>query len=146
MANEGIVDFDRGSLIGRVRVMSGDSSGAPYDPEQLNPEGKALGEFELWSDDEIQGFLDVSDGSPTRAIGYGFMALASQAALESRTVKDYDLQVDLTKRATDLRNTAKEWFARADSEDVSTEGFDLFQVFDVVPQVTHLPEGHPRWH
>lgn len=146
MENVGVLNFDRGSVIGRVRVMSGDSTGVAQDPSVLNDEGQELGSFELWSDEEIRGFLDVADNSPTKAIGYGYLALASAAAIESKNVKDYDLQVDLTKRATDLRETAKSWFERANDEAVGSEGYDVFQVFDVVPAPTHVPEGAPwRW-
>ena len=54
-----------------------------------------------------------------------------QAALEAVSVKDFDLAIDKTKRAAELRETADYWFARADSEDALSGENDVFNLFDM---------------
>lgn len=75
-----------------------------------------FGQYALFSDDDINGLLGLHPESMLRAVGYGYLSLAANAAVQSTIVKDYDLSADLTKRAAELRSTARLFFDRADIE------------------------------
>lgn len=140
MVNVGIAPPDPTTDVGRFRMLSGDIAWTPLDPPQ-----PGYGEYEKFSDAEIEAYLAQGGDSVPRAIGYSYLYLAGQAAIASQSVRDYDLQVDTTKRAADLRAIAQVWFDTADNDDViaAEEGFEL------VPTGTtggFLPEGIiPQW-
>ena len=139
--NPGVYPVDLTSDVGKFRALVGDLSATAYDP---NVPG--FGNFTKFSDSEVESYLDQGAGSVARAIGFSYLYLAGQAALESREIQDNDLKVNTTKRAADLRAIAQMWFDKADGEDVSSaeEGFAL------VPTGTSsggfIPEGTlPVW-
>ena len=118
--NPGAHPVDLASPVGQFRAMAGDLNSEPFAP--VKP---GFQNFEKFSDAEIAAYLEQGAGSLNRAVGLSYLYLAGQAAMESLAVKDYDLQVDLTKRAADLLSIAQMWFGLADSEDVASaeEGF-----------------------
>ena len=118
--NPGEFPVDLASPVGQFRAMVGDLNSESY-----TPVAPGFQSFEKFSDAEIETYLAQGNGSINRAIGYSYLYLAGQAAMESLAVKDYDLQVDSTKRAADLRAIAQMWFGLADSGDVASaeEGF-----------------------
>lgn len=120
--NPGVIPVDPTTPVGLFRTLYGDTDYELYDPDE-----PGWANFEELSDAEIEGFIVQGGDSTSRAIGYLYLAMAGQAAKESRNVKDYDLQVDLTKRAGDLRAIAELWFGRADDDDTvsAEEGFVL---------------------
>lgn len=125
--NPGAYPLDPATPVGQFRLLFGDTESVPYTP--VEPGFQNYGEL---SDAEIQVFLTQGSDSINRAIGFYYLSLAGAAAKESRTVKDYDLQIDTTKRAADLREVARWWFDLADSEDmVSAE-----EAFEIVPTGT----------
>lgn len=135
--NQGIAPLDPETEVGQWRLLFGDSASTPLDPDI-----PGVGEYKYFSDDEIRAFLTQSNGSTTRAIGYAYVALAGVAAMQSKSVTDTDLRVDLTKRADDLRKTAQLWLERADSEDDSRGDNDFFDVFDLGgSDLEMIPEG-----
>jgi hypothetical protein len=56
------------------------------------------------------------------------MALAARASLESKTIKDYDLSVDLKSLADSLRKQAAEFFKQADEADARLGNLDIFEL------------------
>lgn len=118
--NPGQFPVDPESDVGKFRALVGDLSSTPYDPVE-----PGFQDFEKFSDTEIEGYLAQGEGSIPRAIGYSYLYLAGQAALTATSVRDYDLQVDNTKRADGLIAIANMWFGKADEE-----GADYF---DIVP-------------
>lgn len=118
--NKGVAPPDMSTDVGKFRALVGDLS---YEP--LTPPVSGYGSYKLFSDAEIEVFLAASE-SFEGAAALAYTQLAGQAALESRTVKDFDLQVDLTKRATDLRLIAAMW---ADKDASVTA--DVFELADV---------------
>lgn len=124
MALIGVAPPNPATNTGRFRYLIGDAEYTELDPPQ---DGK--GDYEMFSDDQITTFLELGEGSTNRAIAYAYLNLASQAALQSKTVKDFDLQVDLTKRSADLRAIAAMWFDRADEED--SDNADIIDVFPI---------------
>lgn len=139
--NPGSVPVDLASDVGRFRALVGDLQYEAYDPPE-----PGFGNFEKFSDAEIEAYLAQADGSVPRAIGYSYLYLAGQAAIASQSVRDYDLQVDTTKRAADLRAIAQFWFDKADEDDLIA-GEDAFEIVPTGrPGGDFIPEGViPRW-
>lgn len=132
---------DFNSPVGQFRALAGD-----LEAEQYDPPVEGIRNYAKFSDAEIEAFLVQADGSPSRAMGYLYLRLASEAATESKSIKDHDLSVDLTKRAGDLREIAAIWFGRADSEDESA-GEDAMVIVPVGTSSRHCrPElAAHRW-
>lgn len=125
--NPGAYPVDLTSKVGQFRALTGDLNSTPYDPAYPGYQN-----FLKFSDAEIEGYLAQGGDSVARAIGYSYLYLAGQAALESKTIKDYDLQIDKTKRAADLTAIAKLWFGQADGEEVISGE----EAFEIVPTGT----------
>ena len=137
--NDGAAPVDPASKVGQFRVTVGDSVAEAYEPPVAG-----RGNYAKFSDLDIEGFLAMSGGNVSRAIGFSFLSLAGAAAIESKSVSDFDLKIDLTKRATDLRLIADTWFGRADDQDAYLE--DAFFIAPLGDVCDPIPEGMmPRW-
>lgn len=139
--NRGIAPPQMATPIGIFRGLTGDTAYTPLDPPE-----SGFGNYETFSDAEIEAYLAQADGSVPRAIGYSYLYLAGQAAKASQSTKDYDLALDTTKRAQDLRAIAQMWFDSADNEDMveAEEGFEI--VPTGLPSGVFAPEGaSPVW-
>ena len=130
---------DPDTLVGELRYLLGDIN---YDPD--------TGRYERFTDAELEAALALAEDDLARAAGYAYLKLASQAAEQAKSVKDYDLQVDLSKRATELRLVAGMWFDRADANAED----DIFDMFETgadrrgkrVPELAQWPFTLPgRW-
>ena len=132
--NPGEYPVDRASNVGQFRALVGDLNSTPY-----NPVEPGFQNFEKFSDAEIEAYISQG-GSVTRGIGYAYLYLAAQAAKESISVGDYDLKIDKTKRAADLRAIAEFWFKRADDDDIATAE----DAFEIVPTGTSSGEFIPE--
>lgn len=120
MTNTGVAPYDPTTLVGKVRVTTGD---VIYG----TPSG-GFAEYEMFSDEDIEAFLVTSDDNVLRAAGFGFMSLAARASLQSKTIKDYDLSVDLKSLADSLRKQANEFFNQADAADARLGVADVFEL------------------
>ena len=134
--NPGAHPLDPTTPVGRFRILYGDTDSEPYDPVVTG-----IQNYQELSDDEVEEFISQGGDSIPRGIGYLYIALAGQAAKQSKVVQDQDLRVDLTKRAADLRAIAEVWFGSADDDDlVSAE-----EAFEIVPTGQRyggtIPEG-----
>jgi hypothetical protein len=119
MSNSGVAPYDPSTLVGKVRVVTGDVNyGTPVG---------GFAEYEMFSDDEIEAFLVESEDSVLRAAAYGYLALSGRASLQAKTVKDYDLSVDLKAVAAELRKQADDLFKRADEKDGRDGVSDVFE-------------------
>lgn len=125
--NPGEYPVDLTSNVGKFRALTGDLNSTPYDPVE-----PGFQNFEKFSDAEIEAYLEQGGNSIPRAIGFAYLYLAGQAAMQSQSVKDYDLQIDDTKRAADLRAIAQFWFDQADGEEVIAGE----EAFEIVPTGT----------
>lgn len=119
--NPGAFPVELTGPVGQFRALIGDLNSTAYVPV-----APGFQNFIMFSDAEVEAYISQGEGI-TRGVGFAYLYLAGQAAMESVSVKDYDLMIDKTKRATDLRVIAQAWFDRADSEDVSSaeEGFEI---------------------
>jgi len=96
------------------------------------------------SDAEVESFLARGGGSVNRALGHYYQALAANAAKIAASISDYDLKIDDTKRANELRLIAKSYFDLADDEDTTAGGSDIFEVFSMVSEGSCCtPEAAP---
>ena len=123
MANAGAYPINPTTDVGRVRLLVGDVTATNID----STAGTA--DYEMFSDAEIQGFI-AQGTSDSSAVGYAYLYMAGQAAKESKSVKDYDLSVDLTKRSTDLRAIAQFWFTQGEAAEVG----DAFEIAPIGQQ------------
>lgn len=103
--NPGIYPIDATTLVGQFRNGYGDTISVPYSPTQAG-----FQDYENYSDDEITQFLTLGGDSINRAIGYAYLQESGAAAREGKSVQDYDLKIDLTKRAADLMKLAQFYF------------------------------------
>lgn len=124
--NPGAHPLDPATPVGQFRLLLGDTESTPYDPPV-----PGIQDYGKFSDAEIEAYLIQGGDSIPRAIGFSYLYLAGQAALESKSIKDYDLQIDSTKRAGDLREIARYWFDIADQDDANSGLNDIFEVFDM---------------
>lgn len=118
--NPGVYPLDPTSAVGRFRLASGDTQSVPYEP--VVP---GIQNYTFLSDAEVEQFLAQGQDATDNAIGYWYLSLAGAAAMQSKSVKDYDLQIDLTKRAGDLRAQAQFYFDRATQVAAGAEFFDI---------------------
>lgn len=134
----GVAPLDPDTPVGQMRMSVGDTT--------YTDENAGYGEYEHYSDIELQMYLDKALGSVTRALGYLYTDLAAVAALQSKMVKDYDLQVDLRNRAEQLRETAQTYFDLADQEDTEAGVADIFDSFNFgAGRKCCRPEAAPRY-
>jgi len=138
MVNRGVTPPDFESPVGLFRASYPDLTYVALDPPEAG-----YGDYVELSDLEIEGFLALGGGSINRGIGHYYIQLSGQAALRSKSLKDYDLAVDLTKRAADLRATAQFYFGLADDEDALAGDGDWLEIVPtgqsnggVIPEAT----------
>lgn len=120
MTNIGVAPYDPTTLVGKVRVITGDVNYGAITA------GEA--EYEMFSDEDIEAFLVTAEDNVLRAAGFGFMSLAGRASLDSKTIKDYDLSIDLKSLADSLRKQAAEFFKQADDKDARDGVTDVFEL------------------
>jgi len=120
MANTGIAPYDPSTPVGQMRIITGDVNYVDA--------GGGNGTYNLFSDVELEGFLALANNELLRSAGFAYMALAGVAAVDAKSVKDYDLSVDLRSRADKLREQAIAYFKQADERDVRDGVFDVFEL------------------
>lgn len=125
MANVGIYPLDPTTDVGKFRLLFGDTISVPLDP--VVP---GFHDYTNFSDDEINQYILAGSGSLNRGIGFAYLQAAGAASIQSKSIKDYDLSVDLTKRAEDLRKTAQFYFDLANDEDANAGLTDEFLIVD----------------
>jgi hypothetical protein len=143
--NVGNTPPDFNAPTGQFRLLASDTVATP-----LSTPVAGRGEYTLFSDDEIAGYLALYPNSLLRAVGTAYNALAGQAALRAKMVKDFDLQIDLTKRAGALADAAESFFKRADADDLlngtnSTFGVTAAETDPSVGEVIGLPAEQWAW-
>lgn len=120
MANKGVAPADLTSDVGRLRAILGDMDYVPLDPPEAG-----FGDYGMYSDGELSVFLGQGESVEGGAY-FAYMQMAAAAAMESRSVKDFDLSIDLTRRSGDLRAIAQMWWERAEALTA-----DIFEVFNI---------------
>lgn len=91
----------------------------------------------LFSDTEIDTYLEVAGGSVLRAAGFALMAISTSEAMISKVIKTQDLGTDGAKVAEAMRKNAEAYFARADAELIAADSFYI-AIHD--PGIPYPPE------
>ena len=123
----------------------------------LIPDNEAVfdGEY-MFTDTEIEAYLEVANRNILRAASYALLAVASSEAIISKIIKTQDLSTNGAAVADALRLTAKQLADRADKEDELAGEFYLnvvdYGVGQNRPELTELEElglgpeyGAPGW-
>jgi len=108
--NLGATPVDQTTLVGQVRLNAGDT-------QYTDTATPGVGDFVLFSDDEITACLTTGSQSAARATGLLIQQLALRYSLTGISVKTNDQAVDTTKRGATLLALAQSWFDQADAED-----------------------------
>lgn len=135
--NPGVYPVDTMTDVGKFRVKVQDIVATPY-----NPDEPGYANYAKISDAEIEVMLE-DNGSVSWALSEFYTILADSAAIESKTVKDSDLAVNLTERAKDLRIAAQSWAEKATREDDALGTTDVFEILPALGSAVYPrpPEG-----
>lgn len=99
----------------------------------------------VFSDDELQAFLDIEGGSIKRAAAQAIDSQATNEALAAKVIKDHELTTDGAKLADAMRKHAAALRAQAkEDEGNADEGF-AFEVVDIVGDDRRGPELTTWW-
>lgn len=99
MTNVGTTPPDFTTPTGQFRLLAQDVNAV-----ELSPPVTGSGSYDLFSDAEIAGYIAMYSGYCLyRAVAAGYTGLAARAAMSAKVTKDFDLQVDLSKRSDALR-------------------------------------------
>jgi hypothetical protein len=145
MSNIGNTPPDFNAPTGKFRLIAQD-----INYTELSPSVPGQGAYELFSDAEIAGYMSLYPDSLFRAVGTAYRSLAGRAALEAKIVKDFDLQVDLTKKAAALEAAADAFFERADADDLLSGAHSTFGITapnndPSLREITSLPAEQWTW-
>lgn len=124
MANPGIAPPDQSTDVGKFRRSTNDLAYV-----ELDPPVSGQGDYTINSDEDIEGYIEQGGDSLNRGIGYYFLYLSGQAAIEAVNIKDTDLAANTEKRSELLAKVAQDWFDLADKEDIANGDTDLFDTF-----------------
>lgn len=137
--NRGVAPPDTDTPVGSVRVGLGDTSWVELDPPE-----PGFGNYQLFSDSELELFLVLSDGNVPRAIAMAYIKLAASWNSSSATIRTDDLQYSVKDSVGSWLNLADYWNKIADDED-SRAADDMFDMVDVgtTRRCRRPPEASP---
>lgn len=102
------------------------------------------GDSQIFTDAQLQAFLDLEDGNVRRGAADALDAIAVSELLVSKVIRSQDLSTDGAKVAAELRARARDLRAQADAADDTADWFG----FDVAhPDTRRPPElsAHEVW-
>lgn len=111
MANKGIAPYDPASSVGQFRVGFGDTHWVPLDPPELG-----FGDYDSFSDTDIEALLALAGGSVPRAIALAYTQMAAAWNKEGVTIRTDDLTYDSSKSVGTWLSLADYWNNIADNE------------------------------
>ena len=120
----GVAPVDPATDVGKFRLLAGGSTSEP-----LVPPVPGMGNYQVWSDIEIEAFIEVAGGIP-RAIAMAYTQLAASWASVSSGIRTDDLQYSNKDDVANWIALAKMWSDRADAEDARAID-DYFDMVDV---------------
>lgn len=102
---------------------------------------------QLFTDAELQSFLDLNGANVRRAAAEALEVISTSELLVSKVIRTQDLQTDGAKVATELRARAADLRKRADETDDENGDFAFLIVdtYPTRPELTEYPfEYDPR--
>lgn len=122
--------YDPSTSIGRIRLLIDDT-------EDINAP--------IFSDAELQAFLDLNGDSALRAAAQALLLIAGSEVRLGKKITSQDITVDGPAVAAELRNQAKQLRAQADEQD-ATDAAGAFEIVDYPYGESALPElTEPTW-
>lgn len=121
-----IYPADFGTAVGRVRK---------YIPDLRlleDPQDPLAEPAYMWTDDEINSFLEDENGNVKRAAAYILIATANNENLILKKLVTEDLQTDGPSVAKAMLSTAQELLKRADAEEAVDD--ETFMIVDFQPR------------
>lgn len=139
--NVGIAPPDKTTNVGKMRFALGDSEWVPTD----NPAIPGMGQYQLFSDDELETFLELADDNVARAIAMAYRQIGASWASSGATVKTDDLTYSAKDSVGNWLNLATYWDKVADDQDerAANNFFDLVDLGAVRRGEPCQPEGSP---
>lgn len=130
MPNRGVAPADTSTAVGQFRVDVGDT-----DSVALVPAETGFGDYQYFSDLELQSALDATGGVPSNA-GMAFMyrKLAAILTLKAVNIQTDDLKYASEQRAEIMRKLANDFQTAADT---GVSNSDIFEVFPTVGSHRH---------
>ncbi len=110
--NRGVAPPDRSTNVGKMRFALGDSEYTEYDPPQ-----PGFGIYQLFSDDELQTFLDLADDNVARAIAMAYRQIGASWASTGATIRTDDLTYSAKDSVGNWLTLADYWDKVADGQD-----------------------------
>lgn len=105
--------------VGRVRLL------IPDIEERSDPRDLRLPPSYLFTDEQIQAFLDINNGNIKRAAADAKNTIATVQALLLKVLSTDDKSTDGAKLGAELRAQAKRLTDEADADDKRDIGFDI---------------------
>lgn len=139
--NVGIAPPDKTTNVGKVRFALGDSEWVPTD----DPAIPGMGQYQLFSDDELETFLELADDNVARAIAMAYRQIGASWASSGATVKTDDLTYSAKDSVGNWLNLAAYWDKVADNQDERAVNnfFDLVDLGATRRGEPCPPEGSP---
>lgn len=124
MSNRGVAPADLSTEVGQLRDALGDLNYTELDPAE-----SGFGDYDWFSDSELEQLLLSSDDNMHRATGYGLRKLARYLTMSATDIATDDLRIKTIERAKLMRQLAEDELATADLEDAAVAN----GIFDVIP-------------
>lgn len=139
--NVGVAPPDRDTNVGKMRFALGDSDWVPTD----DPAIPGMGQYQLFSDDELLTFLELADDNVARAIAMAYRQIGASWASTGATIKTDDLTYSAKDSVGNWLNLAAYWDKVADDQDQRAidSYFDLVDVGAANRGGPCKPEGMP---
>lgn len=121
--NVGVAPPDKDTDVGKMRFALGDSEWVPTD----DPAIPGMGQYQLFSDAELETFLLLADGNIARAIAMAYRQIGASWASTGATIKTDDLTYSAKDSVGNWLNLAAYWDKVADDQDARAADnyFDL---------------------
>lgn len=115
------------------------------DNAQIYPDENDVKQY-IFTDDEIQEFLDIAEGSVLRGAAYAVGTMATSEAIISKVIRTQDLTTNGAAVSDTLLKRADSLHDRADKQDLAA-GVDFFQIVypDHMRRPPELTEWPNRW-
>lgn len=138
--NVGIAPPDKATNVGKMRFALGDSEWIDLDPPQVG-----LGQYQLFSDAELETFLELADNNIARAIAMAYRQIGASWASSGATVKTDDLTYSAKDSVGNWVNLASYWDKVADDQDerAANNFFDLVDLGATRRGTDFPPEASP---
>lgn len=144
--NRGVAPPDPTTDVGKMRLALGDSDYRPYEPPQ-----PGYGMYQLFSDAELNAFLELADNNVARAIAMAYRQIGASWASSGATVKTDDLTYSAKDSVGNWINLASYWDKVADDQDerAANNFFDLVDLGatrrgpDFPPEASPWPVRNP---